>query len=53
VTIYTASSGHTSSGTLSAINGSNHANLTLLGSYVTSNFTLSNNGAGGTLGKFT
>ena len=42
---------HTS-GTLSVANGASQANLTLLGSYVTSNFALSNDSAGGTLVKF-
>jgi hypothetical protein len=40
------------SGTLAVVNGASHANLMLLGSYVTSNFALSNDGAGGTLVKF-
>ena len=48
---YTEAASHTS-GTLSVVNGGNQANLTLLGSYVTSNFALSNDGAGGTLVKF-
>ena len=34
------------------VNGACQANLTLLGSYVTSNFALANDGAGGTLVKF-
>jgi len=42
---------HTS-GTLSVVTGALQANLTLHGSYVTSNFTLANDGAGGTLVKF-
>jgi hypothetical protein len=49
---FTEAGTHTS-GTLSVVNGGNHASLTLLGSFVTGNFTLSNDGAGGTLVKFT
>jgi autotransporter passenger strand-loop-strand repeat protein len=37
------------SGTLTVTDGAKTATLTLLGSYVTSNFTLSSDGAGGTL----
>jgi hypothetical protein len=48
---FTEAPSHTS-GTLSVINGASQAHLTLLGSYVTSNFALANDGAGGTLVKF-
>ena len=48
---FTEAASHTS-GTLSVVNGGNQAHLTLLGSYVTGNFALSNDGAGGTLVKF-
>jgi autotransporter passenger strand-loop-strand repeat protein len=48
---FTEAASHTS-GTLSVINGVSQAHLTLLGSYVTSNFGLANDGTGGTLVKF-
>ena len=48
---FTEAPSHTS-GTLSVVNGASQAHLTLLGSYVTSNFALSNDGAGRTLVKF-
>ena len=48
---FTEAASHTS-GTLSVVNGASQAHLTLLGNYVTSNFALSNDGAGGTLVKF-
>jgi hypothetical protein len=47
---FTEASSQTS-GTLSVVTGALQANLTLHGSYVTSNFVLSNDGAGGTLVK--
>jgi trimeric autotransporter adhesin len=37
------------SGVLTVTNGSQTANITLLGSYTTANFTIASNGAGGTL----
>ncbi len=40
------------SGTLTVVDGAKTAKLTLLGSYVTSNFALSDDGAGGTFVKF-
>ena len=48
---FTEAPSHTC-GTLSVINGASQAHLTLLGSYVTSNFALANDGTGGTLVKF-
>ena len=48
---FTEAPSHTS-GTLSVVNGGNQAHLTLLGSYATSDFALSSDGAGGTLVKF-
>ncbi len=48
---FTENSGHTG-GTLSVTDGSRHANLSLLGSYVTSDFALSGDGHGGTFVKF-
>jgi hypothetical protein len=48
---FTEAASHTS-GTLTVTNGANHASFTLAGSYVTSNFALSNDGSGGTLVKF-
>jgi hypothetical protein len=41
------------SGTLTVVDGSNTARVVLAGRYVTSNFTLQNDGAGGTFAKFT
>ena len=40
------------SGTLSVVDGAKNASLTLLGSYVTSNFALSSDGGAGTFVKF-
>jgi autotransporter passenger strand-loop-strand repeat protein len=48
---FTEAGSHTS-GTLKIVDGSKSANLTLLGSYVTSNFALSTDGSGGTFVKF-
>ena len=48
---FTENTGH-AGGTLSVTDGSRHANLSLLGSYLTSDFALSADGHGGTFVKF-
>jgi hypothetical protein len=44
--------GSLTSGALKLVDGGQTANLTLLGSFATSNFTLSNDGPGGTFVKY-